>query len=176
MNASRWSVLFALSLMASGCVVVSSDSPVCGDKIVDFGEQCDDGNKLSGDGCSSTCFIESTCLADNAPCFNDTECCANYCAKDGYCGAPGCYADDVSCSADSQCCSGVCAKDGYCGVPLCNVDNQACSFDSDCCSNLCDKDGYCGLALSCAPVGENCIYDNDCCVGYICGSNWTCVP
>lgn len=30
----------------------------CGDGVVDAGEQCDDGNQISGDGCSSTCTVE----------------------------------------------------------------------------------------------------------------------
>ena len=34
------------------------DSLTCGDKKVDTGEQCDDGNKLGGDGCSATCQAE----------------------------------------------------------------------------------------------------------------------
>jgi cysteine-rich repeat protein len=30
----------------------------CGDKVVDVGEQCDDGNMMGGDGCSSICTLE----------------------------------------------------------------------------------------------------------------------
>ncbi len=33
--------------------------PVCGNKVVETGETCDDGNAKSGDGCSATCQIES---------------------------------------------------------------------------------------------------------------------
>ncbi len=33
-------------------------SPICGDGVIGTGEQCDDGNLLSGDGCSSTCQKE----------------------------------------------------------------------------------------------------------------------
>jgi len=33
-------------------------SSVCGNGIIEVGETCDDGNTLSGDGCSSTCQIE----------------------------------------------------------------------------------------------------------------------
>jgi cysteine-rich repeat protein len=38
----------------------SAKNPVCGDGVVEplAGEQCDDGNTLDGDGCSSTCQIE----------------------------------------------------------------------------------------------------------------------
>ncbi|MBA3465143.1 MAG: DUF4215 domain-containing protein [Deltaproteobacteria bacterium] len=32
--------------------------PACGDHFVDAGEQCDDGNTASGDGCSATCMTE----------------------------------------------------------------------------------------------------------------------
>lgn len=34
-------------------------SPICGNNIVESGEQCDDGNTNSGDGCSSNCQTES---------------------------------------------------------------------------------------------------------------------
>jgi len=33
-------------------------APVCGNGAVEAGEQCDDGNTASGDGCSATCRIE----------------------------------------------------------------------------------------------------------------------
>src|SRR5512146_3505791 len=33
----------------------------CGDGIVDPGEVCDDGNKLSGDGCKADCRSNETC-------------------------------------------------------------------------------------------------------------------
>lgn len=50
----------------SGCYGDSSSSSStddggdsnCGNKIVDPGEQCDDGNRISGDGCSKYCMLE----------------------------------------------------------------------------------------------------------------------
>src|SRR5262245_40281297 len=33
-------------------------SAICGDGIPDAGEECDDGNTVSGDGCSATCVFE----------------------------------------------------------------------------------------------------------------------
>lgn len=33
----------------------------CGDGVVDTNEQCDDGNNVDGDGCSSTCTVEAFC-------------------------------------------------------------------------------------------------------------------
>ncbi len=44
--------------------------PVCGNGSVENGEQCDDGNTASGDGCSATCQLESgfTCPTPGMPC------------------------------------------------------------------------------------------------------------
>lgn len=33
----------------------------CGDRVLDSGEQCDDGNTLAGDGCSNICMTENLC-------------------------------------------------------------------------------------------------------------------
>jgi len=38
----------------------SSTSTGCGNYMLNPGEDCDDGNKVSGDGCSSACLIERT--------------------------------------------------------------------------------------------------------------------
>jgi cysteine-rich repeat protein len=49
--------------LVAGCprsddvTVTCSYSPWCGDGRLDFGEECDDGNQLPGDGCSSKCRI-----------------------------------------------------------------------------------------------------------------------
>jgi cysteine-rich repeat protein len=32
---------------------------VCGNRVKETGEQCDDGNVMAGDGCSPTCTIEA---------------------------------------------------------------------------------------------------------------------
>jgi len=37
-----------------------SGNAVCGNGIVETGEQCDDGNTVSGDGCSSTCQMDTS--------------------------------------------------------------------------------------------------------------------
>jgi cysteine-rich repeat protein len=42
-------------------LVVKFDDVVCGDNVIGLGEQCDDGNTMSGDNCSSTCQIEPFC-------------------------------------------------------------------------------------------------------------------
>lgn len=40
-------------------LVLNSEPRVCGDGVVDLREDCDDGGLTSGDGCSSTCFVEN---------------------------------------------------------------------------------------------------------------------
>lgn len=49
----------AAILFIAACTSSSNNNGVCGDGVVDPGEQCDDGNTVSGDGCSSTCTIET---------------------------------------------------------------------------------------------------------------------
>ena len=39
---------------------VNTPTPLCRNGIIETGEQCDDGNMVSGDGCSATCQIEAT--------------------------------------------------------------------------------------------------------------------
>jgi cysteine-rich repeat protein len=42
----------------------------CGNSVIGDSEQCDDGNSMSGDGCSSTCQVQSgwVCMSPGTPC------------------------------------------------------------------------------------------------------------
>lgn len=58
-------------------VAYDAPTPPCGNAITEagLGEQCDDGNTLDGDCCSSTCQYEmagSPCASDGNPCTPDT--------------------------------------------------------------------------------------------------------
>jgi cysteine-rich repeat protein len=44
-----------------------ADTSRCGDGVLDGAEQCDDLNSAAGDGCSSTCTIESGFSCDGSP-------------------------------------------------------------------------------------------------------------
>ena len=51
-----WSSTDAVRLCDNG----GTPGPVCGNRVIESGEQCDDGNTASGDGCSSTCQKEGS--------------------------------------------------------------------------------------------------------------------
>ena len=48
-----------LGFLWVGCGTDSGLESICGNGIVEPGEQCDDGNLNDGDGCSSLCLIEA---------------------------------------------------------------------------------------------------------------------
>ena len=54
---------------------IKVQAPACGDGILQMGEQCDDGNVASGDGCSTTCVLEGNFLTEIET--NDTQATAN---------------------------------------------------------------------------------------------------
>ncbi|MFH1311198.1 MAG: hypothetical protein ABIH65_02225 [Nanoarchaeota archaeon] len=56
---------------------------LCGNRALDPGEDCDDGNIVSGDGCSLICSLEAGywCFGTPSVCVNS---CSSYCATEGY--------------------------------------------------------------------------------------------
>jgi len=86
-------------------------APVCGDGIVQDGEQCDDGNNVACDGCSPNCG-EETC-GDGVVCFPEECEPGNVCEDDGtVCN------DDCICAFVEECpCGDFCViPDGFEGV------------------------------------------------------------
>ena len=53
----RWVALFVILMLA--VPATASAQGVCGDTVLDVGEECDDGNTNDGDCCSSSCQFES---------------------------------------------------------------------------------------------------------------------
>jgi cysteine-rich repeat protein len=94
----------------------------CGDGVVDFAEQCDDGNDVSCDGCSASCQI------------------------DGICGngvlETGCEQCDDGNTGSCDGCSATCALEGVCGDGVFEPDCEMCDDGNletgDCCSPTCE--------------------------------------
>lgn len=120
----------------SGC---SNQGGVCGDNIVDPGEDCD-GNNLDGESCQSQGF-DAGVLACTLNCIFDTSGCMN----DGG-GGPCTF--DADCPGDQVCVDQQC-WDGNEGDP--------CVFDSDCVDGL-----YCEDACYDGSLGDPCTFDSDC--------------
>lgn len=75
----------------------------CGDGVLDAGapaEACDDGNRVSGDGCSDTCLIEATTHSCNGA---SPTVCTKLCGNGVRAGTEACddgnYVDNDGCSS-----------------------------------------------------------------------------
>lgn len=135
----------AASLIAVFVLLVSAAPAAadCGDAIPDVGEDCDDGNTLDGDCCSSTCQFEPA----TSPCANDgSDCTLDECDGAGLCTHPAGNAGTVcrpsadACDVAETCdgASTACPADGFAtaGVP-CPDDGLVCTTDA------CDGAGTC---------------------------------
>ena len=77
--------------------LTSADGEFCGNAIIEAGEQCDDGNGVSGDCCSGTCQLEP----DGAVCDD-----GDICTSDSACAAGSCIGADrspLSCGDSYMC-------------------------------------------------------------------------
>ena len=112
------------------CVPSTREAPpACGDGFLDPGEECDDNNVASGDGCAADCTLES--------------------CGDGNLDA-GEQCDDGAQNGSNNCCSTSCQLVDPDGDGICNRDDE-CPADAD---NDSDDDGFCiGLAFSPPKVG-----------------------
>ena len=146
-------------------IVVGIGSAVCGNGVVEEGEDCDPENPSPGDCCSDTCQFETpgtACASDNNVCTNDT------CDAAGACQhvANTATCDDANaCTTNDQCQGGTCVGGA---PPNCNDGNgctdDSCNSSSGCvhtnntasCSdgNACTLNDHCsaGHCVSGAPV------------------------
>jgi cysteine-rich repeat protein len=84
-------------------VTPTTSSPVCGNGIVETGEQCDDGNTVDGDCCSAACQAEpdGPASCDGNACTRPDTCTNGVCT-------PGACADGAACTI----CGGTCQDTG----------------------------------------------------------------
>lgn len=140
---------------------IASNLSACGDGIKEGAEQCDDGNTVSGDGCSSSCGVEPGFICSGSPSV-----CTTICGDGIKAGAESCD-DGNSFSGDG--CSNACSiEPGY-----------FCTGSPSVCSTVCG-DGIKAGTESCddgnTVSGDGC--NSTCTVesGYVCtGSPSVCV-
>jgi len=141
-------------------LVVSRASASCGDGILDAGESCDDHNVLSGDGCSSACFIENGYSCSSQP----STCSCNSGDSDG---------DGVCNSLDNCPATSNSGQQDFDGDGLGNV-CDSCPNDAQ---NDIDGDGICGDLDNCPAASNPGQQDSnsngvgDVCESNLCGNN-----
>ncbi len=163
--------------------------PSCGNGTTDDGEQCDDGNELSGDGCNQLCQWEGACC-NGATCNvvtpvqctslggqyqgNDTEC-PGVCGQGACCNNGVCAFIHVSaCTGNFQGFATICAPDpcpDVCGnhelegIEECDDGNQR---DGDGCSSQCLIDGVACMTNADCVVADEDVCTCDRCISNVC--------
>ena len=145
-------------------VVTGKKIDVCGNGILDTGEDCDDGNKLAGDCCSPTCKFEPL----GSACTSTNICANNVCNGAGSCGF-GSVNTGIACTDANACTVGdTCAAGACVGAPRNCVDGNVCTTDlctppSVGCENL--NNGLACDDLNAGTTGDVC--SGGACMGFI---------
>lgn len=122
-------------------------APVCGNGIVEGDEECDDGNQVEGDGCTTLCTF--TCTVDDD--CDDLEPCngKEVCGPEGVCmPGPGGMSDGEQCDDNASCREGKCVPHA-CGNGYLEDDEECDDGDSD------DSNGCTGECLFTCFIGED---------------------
>lgn len=122
--------------------------PVCGDGLVEGGEDCDDGELVNNDGCSATCEIETGWDCDEAspslcaPVCGDTLVRGNETCDDGNAVTEACVYGQQSCTVCNSACVSVAGTvSGWCGDGVKNGTEECDDAGSpnDFCSDTCER-------------------------------------
>jgi cysteine-rich repeat protein len=141
----------------------------CGNGTIDSGEQCDDGNFVNGDCCSSTCQYE----AASSPCDVDANVCTtDQCDGSGVCGFVGNASNTTACDLDSNLCTtDLCDGAGACAFQS-NVSCQAASPPCEA-GEMCNPTtGMCDPLPD--PFFTPCEADSNLCTSDFCNGAGTC--
>jgi cysteine-rich repeat protein len=167
---------FGVSDVPAYLLFVTEIIVVCGDGILQPGEQCDDGNTVDGDGCTATCQVEllpeSVCNdLDDSDQDGLFDCQDPDCQALGVC-TPGNGITGEPCVSASDCAANnndpFCIEEaqffnfllGYCSE-FCNVNAPDCAGDAICLDAA-------GLGATSGLCFDACTVNTDCRVGYTC--------
>jgi len=135
----------------------------CGDGVMERNEGCDDGNTISGDGCSRICQVESNwyCPKEGQPCQNLAQCGNGILTSDETCddgntvSGDGCSADCKTVETGWQCrvpgkpCTPRCGDGVISGTETCDDGNTAAG---DGCSATCHLE----IGFKCSGTPSKC--------------------
>ncbi|MFO0558654.1 MAG: hypothetical protein U0269_11625 [Polyangiales bacterium] len=120
-------------------------TPGCGNRALDAGEACDDGNVADGDGCSSSCRIEigfTDCMGMDARCVPSGRCSGNTCVG--------------RCMNDSDC-----NDSNACTVDACTIATGICASTPAAAGTMCTVSGGPGACGINAGMMSVCLVDSD---------------
>jgi cysteine-rich repeat protein len=133
--------------------IEATATAACGDGVLSSGEQCDDGNTVTGDGCTATCAFESNCPPN--PCVDtdvnnirDEKCIFGQCINDICTVLPKVSPSDLGGSF------GACPRDGFVNLHdrtltlTCfagTTDCAAINIDAGGSHGNCTLDGFCNI-------------------------------
>lgn len=150
-------------------------SPVCGDSIIVAGEQCDDGDTDSGDGCDGLCGVEPGYTCNGAPsvcasvCGDGTTSSDEACDDSNLVGGDGCdglceIEPGFSCSGSPSVCAATCSNGQFDAGEQCDDSNLV---DGDGCDSTCNiETGFTciGFPSACATTcGDSIIAGMEAC-------------
>lgn len=127
---------------------------ICGNGILEAGEECDDGNQSNADACGTNCIIFQITCNDDGECGDgeSEETCPGDCG--GSCGTFTEHCDDDSdCCAGLVCVAGNTCNDRSCGNGVLETGEQCDDgnvLEGDGCSAACTADDPCSSTV-CAP-------------------------
>jgi cysteine-rich repeat protein len=169
------------------------DCAVCGDGVLDPGEECDDGNVAAGDGCSPTCRVEHPavtttttlalppgdgCLTDSGAARNCDD--GNPCTADSCDTRAGCVHDPAPLEGQSCDDGNACTEQDRCTAGTCTGSQISCDDGDACSADACDPSAGCTHSTVAADGaacddGDPCT-ESDACGGGICAGDRVCGP
>ncbi len=142
-----------------------AEASLCGDGNIDFGEDCDDGNRTSGDCCSSACHNEPA-TQSCGPDSDGNECTTPFCDGLGACSQTGlleptstaCGDTDGNTCTVARCDgAGACDQNGFLPTTACgDIDSNSCTQARCDGAGTCDQFGFLEpSSTACADVDGN---------------------